>query len=386
MSRINDLIAELSPDGVEFRTLGDLLAYEQPGKYLVSSTHYHDSFGTPVLTAGQTFILGYTDEAERIYPASKNTPVIIFDDFTTAFRWVDFPFKAKSSAMKMLTPLPDFGGDFKFIYYAMLCIGFTPKDHARHWISKYSKFRIPFPPIEVQSEIVKVLDSFTELEAELEAELKAEVEARRRQYHFHRASLLTFGHLSTNLHARARQANVRWSTLSEVAEIGTGSRNTNEELESGKYPFFVRSQEVRFMNVFEFDETAIVTSGDGVGVGKVFHFVQGKYSLHQRAYRIRIHDPALMPKFVFHFMRNGFYEYILKSAVYSSVTSVRKPMLERYPVPILPFEEQERIVGILDQFDALVDDLSECLPAELKARRQQYKYYRDRLLTFREAA
>jgi type I restriction enzyme, S subunit len=140
------------------------------------------------------------------------------------------------------------------------------------------------------------------------------------------------------------------------------------------------------MNDYEFDETAIVTSGDGVGVGKVFHFVQGKYSLHQRAYRIRVQQPTLLPKFVFYFMRNRFHEYMLKAAVRSSVASVRRPMLERFPLPIPTLDEQQRVVTILDSFEALVNDLSIGLPAEIRARREQYEYYRDRLLTFREAA
>lgn len=188
MSHIDDLIAKFCPNGAEFKSLGELLDYEQPGKYLVNSTNYDDSYETPVLTAGQTFILGYTDETEGIYPASNASPVVIFDDFTTAFRWVDFPFKAKSSAMKMLCPRADSRAEFKFVYYAMLCIGFQPREHAQHWISQYSKFRVPVPPIEVQREVVRVLDLFTALEAELEAEL----EARRRQYEYYRDALLTF--------------------------------------------------------------------------------------------------------------------------------------------------------------------------------------------------
>lgn len=184
MSRIDDLIQKYCPNGVEFRPLGDYLDYEQPTKYLVSSTDYDHAYQTPVLTAGQTFILGYTDETTGIYPASKDSPVIIFDDFTTAFKWVDFAFKAKSSAMKMLTPKAHAKIDFKFAYYAMLCIGYSPQDHARHWIAKYSQFKIPVPPIEVQKEIVQVLDTFSKLEAELEA--------RRKQYTFYRDQLLTF--------------------------------------------------------------------------------------------------------------------------------------------------------------------------------------------------
>ena len=188
VSQIDELMAELCPEGVEFKELGELLDYEQPGKYLVASIAYDDSYATPVLTAGQTFILGYTDETNGIYPASQRTPVIIFDDFTTAFKWVDFPFKAKSSAMKMLTLKAGALDSLKYAYYAMQTIVYAPQDHARQWIGTYSKFRIPVPPLEVQREVVKVLDTFTQLEAELEAEL----EARRRQYQYYRDALLTF--------------------------------------------------------------------------------------------------------------------------------------------------------------------------------------------------
>ncbi|PKQ10151.1 MAG: restriction endonuclease subunit S, partial [Actinobacteria bacterium HGW-Actinobacteria-9] len=157
MSRIDELIRELCPDGVKHLPLGDLLDYEQPGKYLVASTQYDDGFATPVLTAGQTFFLGYTDETSGVYPASPERPVIIFDDFTTAFKWVDFPFKAKSSAMKMLTPKQGGIAVLRYVYFVMQTIPYAPQDHARQWISTYSEFRVPVPPLEVQQEIVRVL-------------------------------------------------------------------------------------------------------------------------------------------------------------------------------------------------------------------------------------
>jgi len=215
MSRIDDLLADLCPHGVEFRELGELLTYEQPTKYLVSSTSYNDSFETPVLTAGQTFILGYTDESHGIYPASPEGPVIIFDDFTTAFRWVDFAFKAKSSAMKMLRLRPGSKDDFKFVFYAMLCIGFVPSEHARHWISQYARFRIPVPHVEVQREIVKVLDSFMELQAELQAEL----EARRRQYAHYREALL----------APDDKDSAEWLRMGDVGQFIRGRRFTKSD-------------------------------------------------------------------------------------------------------------------------------------------------------------
>jgi len=139
---------------------------------------------------------------------------------------------------------------------------------------------------------------------------------------------------------------------------------------------------VRYKNNFEFDETAIITSGDGVGVGKIFHFVQGKYALHQRAYRICVVDNHVNPKFLFYFMKNDFLRYMQMTAVHASVTSVRKPMLEKYPIPVPSCGEQERIVSILDRFDALTTSISNGLPAEIAARQKQYEYYRDKLLTF----
>ncbi len=140
----------------EMVELGEVLEYEQPTKYIVESVNYSDEYKTPVLTAGQTFILGYTDETEGIFPA-KNLPVIIFDDFTTATKFVDFPFKVKSSAMKILHTKRE-KADTEFLFYAMQDIKFNHDTHKRYWISEYSKIKIPLPPIEVQKEIVEQIE------------------------------------------------------------------------------------------------------------------------------------------------------------------------------------------------------------------------------------
>jgi type I restriction enzyme S subunit len=116
---MSNLATVLQGVEVEWKPLGDVADYEQPIKYLVSSKNYDDRFKTPVLTAGKTFILGYTDETEGIYKASES-PVIIFDDFTTANKWVDFDFKAKSSAMKMITSKDESKALIKYIYYRFL--------------------------------------------------------------------------------------------------------------------------------------------------------------------------------------------------------------------------------------------------------------------------
>lgn len=122
--------------------LGDILQYEQPTKYLVGSTDYSDEHPTPVLTAGKSFILGYTNETHGIYTGPF--PVIIFDDFTTSLHLVDFPFKVKSSAMKILRPCDD-NISLSLVVELIRNIGFQPGDHKRHWISEFQDFEIDLP-------------------------------------------------------------------------------------------------------------------------------------------------------------------------------------------------------------------------------------------------
>ena len=172
--------------------------------------------------------------------------------------------------------------------------------------------------------------------------------------------------------------------LCEIADISTGNSNTNEAVEDGKYPFFVRSQEPLRKNDFEYDEAAIITAGDGVGVGKVYHYIEGRYALHQRAYRIHINTPEVVPKYYFHYMKAKFLPYIQKTMFQGSVASIRRPMLNAFPVPVPPLDVQNRIVNVLDNFEKICSDLNIGLPAEIEARQKQYEYYRDKLLTFAE--
>jgi type I restriction enzyme M protein len=136
--------------------LADILDYEQPTKYIVNSVDYEDRFPIPVLTAGKTFILGYTNEKEGIF--RDNLPVIIFDDFTTANKYVDFPFKVKSSAMKILKAKEGVAL-IKYIYHAMQNIDFPFTEHKRYWISEYSKIEIPLPPLDEQKKVLEKIES-----------------------------------------------------------------------------------------------------------------------------------------------------------------------------------------------------------------------------------
>ena len=177
--------------GCELKMLGEILGYTQPANFIVNDTNYKEKFGIPVLTAGQSFLLGYTNETFGIYKALKN-PTIIFDDFTTSFQWVNFDFKVKSSAIKILNNRDNQKTNFRFVYYAMRCIKFEPTNHERYWISKYSKIKIPVPSLQTQQKVVDILDKFDTLVNSITEGLPREIELRRKQYEHYRELLLNF--------------------------------------------------------------------------------------------------------------------------------------------------------------------------------------------------
>ncbi|WP_237389469.1 restriction endonuclease subunit S [Helicobacter pylori] len=136
--------------------LGDILSYEQPTKYLVATTQYLQKGFTPILTAGKTFTLGYTNDKHGIY---TNIPVIIFDDFTTDSKMVNFPFKVKSSAIKILSLRDNNQADLKYIYEKLTLLKHQVTDHKRYWIDEFSNFEILLPPLNEQNAIANILSA-----------------------------------------------------------------------------------------------------------------------------------------------------------------------------------------------------------------------------------
>jgi len=391
VSQFTDLIAQRCPNGVERKALGDVLDYEQPTKYLVSSTAYDRSYPTPVLTAGQTFILGYTNEKDGIYPASPDEPVLIFDDFTTAFKWVDFPFKAKSSAMKMLKPKPDMALDLRFVYFAMQSIAYQPRDHARQWISTYSAFKIPVPPVEVQREVVRLLNSLVRLEAELESTLDTEIEARQVQHDHCRR--LVLGLLEPSYDGERE-------VLSRLVDFTNGKAHERLVAPDGSIALLTarfistNGKSVRWVSPQDAltparrGDIAMVMSDlpNGRALARCFYVEEdGKYTANQRVCLLRVRDERrISARWLYHFLDRN--PQLLTYDNGQDQTHLKKGQILDVSVPLIPHAEQERAAAILDRLDANVRELVFRLRDEQEARRKQYEYCHGRLLTFPDAA
>lgn len=369
MSRIEDLVAELCPGGVRFGAVNSLVDVV-PTARGVHRENYGLGSASPIIDQGQSLIAGYTDDATIVLPAGE---YIVFGDHTRAVKWVDFGFAPGADGTKVLRAaeglLP------KFAYYSIANLEIPSRGYNRHW-TVLRELRIPVPPLQVQQEIVRILDNFTELEAELGAELGAELEARRGQYDHYRRSMLSFG------------SDVPWRPLGGLADNLDNMRKpvTRAARIPGEIPYYGASGVVDYVSDFIFDGDYLLVSEDGANLlarsTPIAFSITGKTWVNNHAHVLRFGTYA----------ERRFVEIYLNSIDLSPFVSgatqpkLNKSNLTKIPVPDPSLDEKERIVAALDKFEALVNDLSIGLPAELTARRKQYGYYRNRLLTFEEAA
>ena len=383
MSKLEQLIEELCPNGVEIKKIEELTLYEQPTEYIVKSTKYDDSYETPVLTAGKTFILGYTNEKEGIYNATKENPVIIFDDFTGSYKWVDFPFKVKSSAIKIITMRKE-QILIRFFYHMMGVLNFTSNEHRRLWINKYSKMEISVPPLEVQCEIVRILDKFTLLTAELTA--------RRKQYEYYRNNLLSLKDIET----------IKYRKLKEIAKFRRGSfpqpyGNSEWYDGEGAMPFVQVADIGKDMMLVDDTKRKISKLAQPKSIfapkGSILISLQGSIgrvavtqydSYIDRTVAIFTElSNEVIPKYFAYQIQNVF-SIKEKTARGSTIKTITKEEFSDFEILVPPLQEQERIVSILDKFNNLNSSMYTGIPAEIEARQKQYEYYRDKLLTFKE--
>lgn len=385
MSRLDELIKEYCPDGVEYKRMGDVCKLVTGATPSKTKIEYWEGGTIPWMSSGEVNLKRVNDTEKKItqlgYEKTSTTLVPIHSIVIALAGQGKTRGKVAITEIELCTNqslcsiIVNDKLNYKFLYYFLdgkyedlRTISNGEGTRGGLSLKILLPYKVPVPPLPVQEEIVRILDKFTDYVTELQAELQA----RKQQYEYYCNHLMT-----DNIKAN-------WVKLAHIADIGTGSSNTNEGVEDGLYPFYVRSQEPLRKNEYEYDETAIITAGDGVGVGKVYHYVEGKYALHQRAYRIHINTSEVIPKYYFYYMRSTFLPYIEKNMFHGSVASIRRPMLNEFPVPVPPLDEQKKIIDIFDRFDVLANNITIGLPAEIETRQKQYEYYRDKLLSFKE--
>ena len=371
------------------KSLDSLLDFEQPTRYIVKTTDYDDSYDTPVLTAGQSFILGYTDETEGIYHASKEKPVIIFDDFVTSFHWVDFDFKVKSSAIKILKPKD--GVDIRMVYFGMLGIKYEPKEHSRHWISQYSKFEVPYPEKEEREILVTKLNVFTSLIRSLEEE----IEIRKKQYEF--SLNFFFGSNIADAEKKEKEGNYYLKDLSSIGSFKRGKRFVREDIVDEGVPCihygdmyttygmcenetktFLKEEKAWKLRFAHKGDVVIVAAGENdwdIGVGMAW--MGEEAAVHDACY---IFEHCEHPKYISYFLRSNNYHLQIRSGVKTGkICSISDKDLGKAKILIPKNNKvQNDVVEKLDAFTTLISKLQE----ERDLRQKQYEYYREKLLTF----
>lgn len=439
MSKLQDLIQELCPNGVEYKKLGDLGVFENigvdkkiiEGQQLVSLLNYVDVYKNihidnnipkMIVSAsfkkiqectcekGDIFITPTSETKDDIGHASVVTETLV----NTVYSYHIMRFRLKEFQMTtsfFIRYLFETDLIQKQIY--KLAKGLT-----RFGLSKYdfAKIEIPLPPLPVQEEIVKILDRF----AVYTAELQAELQARKEQYEYYRNLLLNFNHAYGAADEQQKKSvttwgghsyEIQWKTLGEIGKFYgglTGKSKTDFDNGNAKY--------VTYMNVFNNlaintdikdkvkismnENQNIIEYGDAIFTGSsetpeecgmssvLTKKIEEPLYLNSFCFGLRFNDKTIFnPEFLKHLLRSKLLrEQIKKTANGVTRFNVSKKLFAKILVPIPPLELQERIVAILDKFETLVNDLSQGLPAEIAAIQEQYEYYRNKLLTFKQVA
>jgi len=381
MSRIDDLIKKLCPDGVEFRAIGKVVLKTENIRW----NENHD------------IEFQYIDlsSVDRDTHAIAETSTITSDNAPSRAQQIvlegDVVFGTTRPMLKRYTTIPSQYDNqicstgfcvlrpnkkvvlTNFLFHMLGTAGFYKYVERNERGANYpaipdrlvKAFKIPVPPLPVQEEIVDILDKFTKLEAELEAEL----EMRQKQYTHYREELL-------NLEG----TDVKQIALGDIYEFKYGTGNTIPQT-GGDYPVYGSNGVVGSHDEFNSEDSPVI--GHIGAYAGIVNWGKGKHFVTYNGVICRIKSKEVLPQY-------GYYLLLLQDfrskANSGSQPFVSYHILNAPIVPVPSIGEQERIVAILDKFDALVNDISNGLPAEISARRQQYEYYRDKLLTFKEAA
>ena len=387
MNTIEKLLAELCPEGVVFKELGNVCEIADNKRRPVKSG-LRVPGKIPYYGANniQDYVEGFTHDGEYVLLAEDGSADLrnYSVQYATGKFWANNHVHVIRGTDEVLN---------RFLFHWFRHMDFVPflsgGTRTKLTKAKMLEIQIPIPPIAIQQEIVRILDTFTTLEAELEAEL----EARKKQYEYYRDELLTFGE------------DVVWKTLGEVARILRGASPrpiakyiTNDEDGIPWIKIGDTSPSSKYVN-----RTAQKITPEGAKKSRVLkkgdfimsnsmsfgrpHILNIDGAIHDGWVSIGDFGDKLNSDYLFHYLSSDSVQSYWFSKINSgSVSNLNADIIKTLQIPIPPLAEQERIVAILDKFDTLVNDISVGLPAELNARRTQYEYYRNKLLSFEEAS
>lgn len=388
MSNIEELIEQLCPEGVEWKKLGDVCKFQNG--FAFKSGLFKFS-GLPIIRITniqnrnvEDLNLVYFDKADyneslSQYIIEKGDILIAMSGATTGkigYVASNELFYLNQRVGKFIPHANILNNRFLFHFlltktnemYVMAGGGAQPNLSS---IKLMKGLSIPLPPLSIQHEIVSILDKLTQLQTELEAELQA----RRAQYEYYRNELLNF-----------EGKEVEWKTLNQISKNFDSKRKpvTRSDRESGEYPYYGASGIVDYVRDYIFDGDYLLISEDGANLiarnTPIAFSITGKTWVNNHAHVLKFDNYAT----------RRFVEIYLNSIDLSKyITGAAQPKLNqenlnKISIPISPLPEQERIVAILDKFDALLNSKTKGLPAEIEARRKQYEYYRGKLLDFKE--
>lgn len=379
MSKLQELIKELCPDGVEFRKLGEVCEIKR-GVRVVKNDLIND--GKYPVFQNSLIPLGYYDKNN--YPA--NITFVISAGAAGEIGYTEEPIWAADDCLAIISPNNIIN---KFIYYCLIAnkLFFVSKVR-RASVPRLSRtvvdnFEIPIPPLEVQNEIVRILDTFTSHAAELQAELQA----RKEQYEYYRNKLLTFDE---------NDERVKWMTLGEVCfyprqRIPVSLLHKNNYV--GVDNLLPNKQGKKESNCVPSEGSCLSYTINDILIGNIRPYLKKIWISNNNGgtngdvliYRIREEFlNCVMPKYLYYILSSDdFFDFDNQYAKGAKMPRGDKNMNMKYSVPIPLLSEQQRIISILDKFESLVNDLSEGLPAEIAAVQEQYEYYRNKLLTFK---
>ena len=386
MSKLDELIKELCPNGVEYKELGEIcITVTSPLK--LKKSDYKIEGKIPIINQGEEYIAGYIDFNEYL----PKEEYILFGDHSEIIKYVNFEFIQGADGLKILRTKNQI--KVKYIYYCFNNFYKKENGYKRHW-SNAKRTLIPIPPLEVQDEIVKILDDYTKSVEELKEKLNEELIARKKQYSWYRDYLLKF------------ENKVEMVKIADLFEFKNGINKDKSSF--GKGTPIINYVNVYKKNKIYFEDLKglVEASNDelvryGVKRGDVF-FTRTSETIEEIGYtsvllediencvfsgfllRARPITDLLLPEYcAYCFSTSNIRNAIIKKSTYTTRALTNGTSLSQIEIPLPPLEVQKRIVEVLDNFEKICNDLNIGLPAEIEARQKQYEFYRNFLLTFK---